>query len=67
MTLGEQIKYWRKKRRISQEQLAKAIGVHGKAVIYQYEKGVRNPSHKTLELIAQALNCKVKILLEDNS
>lgn len=56
-TLGEHIRHFRKKRKLTQSELAEKIGVFGKVTIYQYEKNLRVPDHKTMLLIAEALDC----------
>lgn len=48
---GEKIKELREKSGMTQTELAEKVGV-SKSVISAYEKGIRNPSHKVLELIA---------------
>lgn len=65
MTIGEQIKYWRKQRKMSQEELAQKIGVSGKQAIYSYERGVRTPTIETLRSIAEALDCELEINFKD--
>lgn len=66
MTIGEQIKYWRKKRGLTQDELAEKTGLANKQVISGIESGKRKPSFNTLEKIADALICKVDVLLKDS-
>ena len=49
--LGTKIKNLREKNGMTQTELAEKIGV-SKSVISAYEKGIRKPSQKVLELIA---------------
>lgn len=53
---------WRKHRRVTQEELAAAIGLTSGA-ISQLERGVINYTQPTLESVADALNCKPSDLL----
>lgn len=52
--IHEQIKAAREKKKMSQAELAKAIGVQ-QSRISEIETGVSNPSKETLEAIAKAL------------
>lgn len=61
--LGTQIAYWRKKRKLTQEQLAVKIGVSSKVTVSAYETGLRIPSSLMLGKIAEALHCKVSVRL----
>ncbi len=54
MTVGERIKAARKKRGMSQKELADKLGIPYQG-ISQYERGVRNPKTATLLRIAEAL------------
>ncbi|MCI2170990.1 helix-turn-helix domain-containing protein [Schleiferilactobacillus perolens] len=58
MTTGEEIKYWRKKKGLTQQQLADKLGIAATG-IRQYELGKRNPKLDTLEKIADALGIEV--------
>lgn len=53
------LKLMRTKRRMTQQELGIIIGVNGKAISC-YETGLRYPRRKTLEKIAEALECEVK-------
>lgn len=57
MKIGQQIKYWRKKRGFTQSQLAEALGLSGKGTIYDIESGRRAPGSDTLQRISEILNC----------
>lgn len=59
MEIGKQIKYFREKKGITQEELASEIGVSGKQGISRFENGVRNPKRETLEKIAKVLGCEL--------
>lgn len=61
-TLGERIKYSRKKRNFYQVELADIVGV-STGYIGSIEQGVRSPSLKTLAKIAKALKVSSKDLL----
>ena len=50
------ISSWRKKRELSQEQLAAEIGSY-QANICQYEIGIKTPNVRTALKIARALGC----------
>ena len=50
-TMGTKIKELRETSGMTQTELAEKVGV-SKSVISAYEKGIRNPSNKVLELIA---------------
>lgn len=55
MKVGEKIKYLRKKRGLSVEDLAKMVGKN-KATLYRYENGdIENLPYTVIEPIAQAL------------
>lgn len=64
--IGRQIAARRKKKKLTQEQLADLIGVGGKKVIYAYESGNRFPSIEMLNKIAAALGCSARITLVKN-
>lgn len=58
MNTGEAIRYYRKKKKLTQEELAKLCGTSS-GMIRQYELGLRNPKIETIEKIAQALSVKI--------
>ena len=62
VTVGERIKKARKAKGLTQEELAKSLGVSF-AMIGQYERGERNPKYETLQRIADALNVNIGVLL----
>lgn len=62
MTVGERIRKARKAKGLTQEELAKSLGVSF-AMIGQYERGERNPKLDTLQRIADALDVNVGLLL----
>lgn len=55
MTTGEKIQKIRKKSGLTQEELAKRIGIK-RGTLAQYESGKRSPKRETLERFAKALN-----------
>lgn len=65
MTTGEQIKEARKKKNISQSELAKMLDVN-QTMISQWERGTSNPKLTTLQRIAEALEIPVDNLMPDD-
>lgn len=63
-SLGDKIKYYRKKRGYTQETLAKMTGF-SKMSIRRYETGERQPRYGAVQEIANALDCPIKMLIED--
>lgn len=64
--LGKNIKYYRTKRKLTQEQLAEAVGIHDKN-ISKIENGNNFPSAETLTAIVNALNIDYyELFLFDN-
>lgn len=62
MTVGERIKEMRRKKKITQVELAKISGVR-QTTISAAETGVNQPTTTTVALIASALGCTVAELL----
>ena len=60
---GEAVEAARKKKKVSQFELSQRTGIH-QAEISKLERGISNPSVKTLERIAEALDCKLEIDIE---
>ena len=60
---GEAVEAARKKKGISQFELSGRTGIH-QAEISKLKKGIANPSVKTLERIAEALDCRLEINLK---
>ncbi|MBS6955805.1 MAG: helix-turn-helix transcriptional regulator [Enterocloster asparagiformis] len=58
MNTGELIRFYRKQRKLTQDELAKKCGTSA-AMIRQYELGKRNPKIDTIDKIAQALNIHI--------
>lgn len=58
MNTGEAIRYYRKKNKLTQDELAKLCGTSS-GMIRQYELGIRNPKIETIEKISQALNIRI--------
>lgn len=64
--LGKNIKYYRSIRKLTQEQLADAVGIHDKN-ISKIENGNNFPSAETLTAIVKALNIEYyELFLFDN-
>ena len=61
--VGEAVEAARKKKKVSQFELSQRTGIH-QAEISKLERGISNPSVKTLERIAEALDCKLEIVIE---
>lgn len=62
-TMAKRLKEWRKKRDLSQRDLADASGV-SREYIARIELGQHDPTLSTLEKLAKALKVKVAALLE---
>ena len=67
MSFAENLKWLRKEKGLTQEQLARQIGV-GKRAVIGYEVEGRYPKkHEVYQKIADALDCTTNDLLTDNS
>lgn len=67
MTFKDRLRLLREKRRLSQEELAKQLGV-SKSAISMYENGKREPKdHELLECIADFFNVDMNYLLGTNN
>ncbi len=58
-TIGEVIKFHRKKAGLNQKELAELAGV-GKTVIFDIEKGKETVKYKTLLNVLKVLNIKIE-------
>ena len=67
MTLGEKVKMFRKRKGLSQDELAKAAGYDSRSSIAKIEKGVSDPSQKALSRIADALEVRASDLISDDN
>lgn len=63
MTIGENIKHFRKEKGFTQEELGKMIGLSGVAIM-RYEKGQREPKQNILTNIAKALGVHLRDLVD---
>ncbi len=63
-TLGQKVKYFRKKAHFTQEVLAEKVNVHP-TYIGKIELGKNNPSYLLLYKIIQALNIDFKTFFND--
>ena len=63
-TLGEKIKALRKEKKLTQTALAGSELT--KSMLSQIENGKATPSMKTLQYIAEKLECEASFLLEDD-
>ena len=66
MTQGERIKAARKAAGLTQEELAKRLGVPFQS-ISQWERDKRLPKYETLEKIAAAIGCDIMDLIYDET
>ena len=62
---GQNVKYYRKKMEISQEELAFRTSLH-RTYISSVELGKRNISIQNIKKIADSLNCSLPALFEEN-
>lgn len=62
MNLAERIKYYRKKEKLTQKELAEEIGL-SVGTIKQYERGLRQPREKTLIKLCQSFRIGMADLL----
>lgn len=63
-SVGYKVKQLRKEKNITQQQLAE--GLTNRSYISQIEKGIVNPSLKTLRKICERLNCEIEDLFDDS-
>lgn len=66
MTIGENIRKFRKERKLTQKQLGDRCGID-EANIRKYENGKQNPKLETIQKIAEALNIPWEVLLSNTS
>lgn len=64
MSVGENIKKFRLAKNLTQEELAKVVGVSG-PMITQLERGTKTPNLLLGKDIAKALNCSLEDLLDN--
>ena len=64
MTFGEKVRQLRKRKKITQEQLAELIGTH-ESHIGRYEKDISSPTAPIIRNIAEVLNVSADYLLFD--
>lgn len=62
-SIGEKIKYFRKKKNLTQKDLAKLSGINEES-IQKYEQNVRKPSEKQMQKIANGLDINIINLLD---
>ncbi len=62
MTIGENIRYFRKQSHLTQKQLADLCGIH-ELSIRGYEAGKYKPKSENLSKLSNALNCDIDDLL----
>ena len=64
--IGKEIKNYRKLRGMSQQELAKLVGLYSKNMISRFENGESIPKlEKTLPLICKALDIDFDIVFKD--
>lgn len=61
VAIGAQVRVWRKRRRLSQIQLAERAGIT-QSTLSNYENGKREPSIGTLIRIAEELDVSLDVL-----
>jgi transcriptional regulator with XRE-family HTH domain len=61
---GQNVRYWRKKRGLSQEEFAERAQLHP-TYVSGIETGYRNPTIKVVGRIAKTLGVRPALLLED--
>lgn len=66
MTIGEHIMLLRKKKKLSQAALGKAVGTSGD-IIGRYERGIITPSIEVIMKIADALDVSIDFLVGKTS
>ena len=66
MTFGEKMKKIRNERGLSQQELGKILGIKQQTVA-QYEKVPYTPKYDTVRKIAEALDCPINSLVEDET
>lgn len=64
--VGNNVRKYRKEKKVSQEKLAFDCGLH-RTYISGVERGIRNPTVVVLERIAEALEIPASHLLEDTN
>lgn len=60
-SMGKRLQRIRKEKGVTQEALAEAVGVHS-TYISMVERGIRNPTFKTLDKIAHVLKVDIREL-----
>lgn len=60
--MDNSIKYWRKKKKLNQDELGKKLGVNG-STISKYENNIIQPTSDMLIKLSDALDCKLDELL----
>ena len=62
--IGERLRTYRNRRKLSQDALGELAGLHGK-YIGQLERGEKNATLESVEKISRALNLPLEILFEN--
>lgn len=65
MSIGENIRFHRKEKGLTQEELGELLGISGVAVM-RYEKGQREPKQETLLKIAKVLGVHPRDLMDQS-
>lgn len=67
MTFGDKLRVLRAEKRMSQEQVAKAIGISRQNYV-EYERSNRHPRHREIYWkLAEVLDCEVNYLLTEDA
>lgn len=65
MSFAERLKAIRKKKGLTQKELADSLGIPYQG-ISQYERGIRQPKYQTVEKLSKALECDISELVDPN-
>lgn len=63
MGFGQTLAYLRSRSKLTQQELADALGFKSKSTVSMYENGTREPDFETLEIIADYFNVDMNFLI----
>lgn len=63
MGFGRTLAYLRSRSKLTQQELADALGFKSKSTVSMYENGTREPDFETLEVIADYFNVDMNFLI----
>lgn len=58
MTIGQQVRYWRKERGVTQAELAEKLDLYSSSSISDIETGRKDPGRDMLIRISELLDCE---------